>query len=201
MKRGEKYMRTAEINRKTKETDISVQINLDGSGKSEIATGIGFFDHMLTSLAKHAGFDIKLTASGDLDVDCHHTIEDTGICLGKAFAKALDSKDAILRYGSFYVPMDEALAFCCVDISGRPHLVFNAAFQDQKIGEYDTQMTVEFFRAFAFNAFITLHLNVLYGENDHHITEALFKAFAHALSVAAAKGSQEGILSTKGTLS
>lgn len=192
-------LRKAEYKRKTKETDITVTLNIDGAGNANLSTGVGFFDHMLETFAKHSGFDITVMASGDLHVDCHHTVEDVGICLGKAFAEAISDKSGIARYGSFHAPMDEALAFCAVDISGRPFIVFNGAFEDGKIGEYDTQATLEFFRAFAFNALLTLHINILYGENDHHKTESAFKAFAHALAVAAAKTGM-GILSAKGAL-
>lgn len=192
-------MRTAEISRKTRETDITVELNLDGNGNVCVNTGIGFFDHMLTALGVHSGMDLKINCDGDLNVDCHHSVEDTGIVLGQAFAKALGGKNGIARYGSSYVPMDEALGFCSLDISGRPFLVFNANFHDDKIGEYDTCMTEEFFRAFAFNAGITLHIKEVYGKNDHHIAEALFKAVAHALK-AAVKIEGDKVLSTKGVL-
>ncbi len=192
-------MRTAEVNRKTKETDITLALNLDG-GEVRIDTGIGFFDHMLESFAFHGGFGLVLEAAGDLEVDCHHTVEDTGIVLGKAFKTALGNKSGIERFGSFYVPMDEALAFASVDISGRPFLVFNADFSQQVCGEYDTCMTREFMRAFAFNAGITLHLHAKYGENAHHITEALYKAAAHALRLAVKERASTEPLSTKGVL-
>lgn len=193
-------MRTAEILRKTKETDIAVFIDLDGnSGESEISTGIGFFDHMLTAFAMHSGITLKVSCKGDLQVDCHHSIEDTGIVIGQAIAKALADKSGIARYGSAYIPMDEALAFCSLDISARPYLVFNATFTDPRIGEYDTCMTEEFFRALAFNAGITLHLKAEYGKNDHHITEALYKSFANAFKAAKAQ-KDGGPLSTKGVL-
>ena len=191
-------MRTAEITRKTLETDIRCALSLDG-GAVEISTGIGFFDHMLTSFAVHARVGLTLHVDGDLAVDCHHTVEDAGICLGKAFGKAIGDKSGIARYGSFYVPMDEALGFCAVDISGRPYLVFEADFAAEKIGEYDSVMTEEFFRAFAMNAGVTLHLRVLYGRDDHHKTEALYKAFAHALRIATAP-TGAGVMSTKGVL-
>lgn len=193
-------MRTAEITRKTKETDISVFIDLDGaSGQSSISTGIGFFDHMLTAFAMHSGVTLKAACKGDLEVDCHHSIEDTGIAIGQAIAKAIGDKSGIARYGSAYIPMDEALAFCCLDISARPYLVFDASFTDPRIGEYDTCMTEEFFRALTFNAGITLHLKADYGKNDHHITEAIYKAFAHAFKAAIAENTG-GVLSTKGVL-
>lgn len=192
-------MRTASVSRKSKETDISVQINLDG-GDVSVQTGIGFFDHMLTAFAVHGGFGLQLTCKGDLEVDCHHTVEDTGIVLGQAFLKALGDKAGIARYGSFFVPMDEALGFCAVDISGRPYLVFDARFPEERVGEFDTCMGAEFFRALAFNAGVTLHLRVPYGENSHHMLEALFKAAGHALKIAAAKTADGAVLSTKGML-
>ncbi len=191
-------MRTAEIKRKTKETDISVALDLDG-GKVNVRTGIGFFDHMLTAFAVHGGFGLEVFVEGDLDVDTHHTVEDTGIALGAAFKKALGDMGGINRYGSFYIPMDESLALCALDISNRPFLVFNAEFKEERCGEYETCCTEEFFRAFAVNAGITLHLNVLYGSNSHHEIEALFKAFAHAMKIAVAP-SGGGVLSTKGVL-
>lgn len=191
--------RTAEIARKTKETDIRIKLNLDGNGLHNIDSGIGFFDHMLTALCVHGGFDLEISCKGDLYVDGHHTVEDVGICLGRAFSKALGDKSGIMRYGSAFIPMDEALGFCSLDISARPYLVFNADFSDDRIGEYDTCLTEEFMRAFAFNAGITLHLKEEYGKNDHHITEALFKALAHALNQAVSVNG--GVtLSTKGTL-
>lgn len=192
-------MRTASVSRKSKETDISVQVNLDG-GDVSVQTGIGFFDHMLTAFAVHGGFGLQLTCKGDLEVDCHHTVEDTGIVLGQAFLKALGDKAGIARYGSFFVPMDEALGFCAVDISGRPYLVFDARFSEERVGEFDTCMGAEFFRALAFNAGITLHLRAPYGENSHHMLEALFKAVGHALKIAAAKTADGAVLSTKGML-
>ena len=191
-------MRTAEIKRKTKETDISVALDLDG-GNVNIRTGIGFFDHMLSAFAVHGGFGLEVFVEGDLDVDTHHTVEDTGIALGAAFKKALGDMGGINRYGSFYIPMDESLALCALDISNRPFLVFNAEFKEERCGEYETCCTEEFFRAFAVNAGITLHLNVLYGSNSHHEIEALFKAFAHAMKIAVAPSSG-GVLSTKGVL-
>ena len=192
-------MRTAEQTRKTKETDVTVSLSLDG-GDVEISTGIGFFDHMLTAFAVHGGFGLKVKTIGDLEVDCHHTIEDTGIVLGKAFAKALGDKAGIVRFRSFFVPMDEALAFAAVDVSGRPFLVFQAEFPEERVGGYDTCMTQEFFRAFAMNAGLTLHLRLEYGKNSHHIAEALYKASAHALRLAVAPSGSGEALSTKGTL-
>ena len=192
-------MRTAEIKRKTKETDIEVFVKLDGEGKVSVNTGIGFFDHMLTAFGVHSGIDLQVDVTGDLYVDGHHTVEDIGIVLGQAFAKALGDKAGIARYGSAFVPMDEALGFCALDISGRPFLAFNAEFNDDRIGEYDTCLTEEFFRAFAFNSGITLHIRKEYGKNDHHVAEAIFKAVAHALKEAMEiKGDK--ILSTKGVL-
>ncbi|MBO5575018.1 MAG: imidazoleglycerol-phosphate dehydratase HisB [Ruminococcus sp.] len=192
-------MRTATIERKTRETDIKLTVDLDGSGKTQIDTGIGFFDHMLTAFAVHSGIDLTVKCDGDLYVDAHHSVEDIGICLGKAFAQALGDKAGIARYGSAYVPMDEALAFCSLDISGRAFLVFNAQFSDDRIGQFDTCLTEEFFRAFAFNSAITLHIREEYGKNDHHICEAIFKAVAHALKQALAQNGGQ-VLSTKGVL-
>lgn len=192
-------MRTAEINRKTKETDISVRLDLDG-GEVNIDTGIGFFDHMLTALAVHGGFGIEVAAKGDLNVDGHHTVEDVGIVLGTAFAKALGDKSGIMRYGSAYIPMDEALGFCAVDVSARPYLVFSAEFTNERTGDFDTCLTEEFMRAFAFNAGLTLHLRCEYGRNDHHIIEALFKALAHALKIAVRPNGDGSPLTTKGVL-
>ncbi|WBY64836.1 MAG: Imidazoleglycerol-phosphate dehydratase [Thermocaproicibacter melissae] len=191
-------MRTSVQKRTTRETDVSVSLNLDG-GESSISTGIGFFDHMLNSFAVHGGFGLTVKAVGDLNVDCHHTIEDTGIVLGKAFAEALGDRSGIARFGSSYVPMDESLAFTAVDISGRPFLVFHADFAQDRIGEYDTCMTEEFFRAFAFQAGFTMHARVEYGTNAHHQTEALFKSAARAIR-SAVTISGGGVLSTKGIL-
>ncbi len=191
-------MRIAQLSRVTKETEVHVTLNLDGSGKVNIQTGIGFFDHMLTALGVHAGFDLEITVKGDLDVDCHHTIEDTGIVLGQALAKALGDVP-VARYGSFYIPMDEALGFAALDISKRPYLVFDCEFTAEQIGGMDTQMVEEFMRAFAFNAGITLHLRCEYGKNDHHKAEALFKALAHSLKQAVVPAGNV-VLSTKGVL-
>lgn len=190
--------REANITRKTKETDITASLKIDG-GEVKINTGIGFLDHMLTALGVHGGFGLTLEAKGDLYVDGHHTAEDVGIVLGKAFCEALGDKGGIVRYGSAFIPMDEALGFCAVDISGRPFLVFNAEFVNEKIGELDTCLIEEFMRAFAFNAGITLHLRCEYGKNDHHKAEALFKALAYALKTAVKPNSGE-IVSTKGVL-
>lgn len=192
-------MRTAEIKRKTKETDIEVFVKLDGEGKVSVDTGIGFFDHMLTAFGVHGGIDLQVNCTGDLNVDGHHTVEDVGIVLGQAFAKALGDKSGIARYGTAFVPMDEALVMCSLDISGRPFLAFNADFHDERVGGYDTCLSEEFFRAFAFNAGITLHIREEYGKNDHHVTEAMYKAVAHALKDAVAV-TGGGVLSTKGVL-
>ena len=191
-------MRESEISRKTRETDIKIKVRFDECGRSNISTGIGFFDHMLTALSAHSG--ISLDVKGDLHVDGHHTVEDTGIVLGQAFAKALGDKSGIERYGTAYIPMDESLAFASLDISNRPFLVFNAEFTNDMIGGYDVCLTEEFFRSFAFNAGITLHINLLYGSNDHHKCEAIFKAVAHALKQAVALNKDGKTLSTKGVL-
>ncbi len=192
-------MRTAEIKRKTRETDIEVFMRLDGEGRVSVDTGIGFFDHMLTAFGVHSGMDLEVRCTGDLNVDGHHTVEDVGICIGKAIAEALGDKAGIARYGSAFVPMDESLCFCSLDISGRPFLAMNAQFTDQRCGEYDTCLTEEFFRALAMNSGITLHLREEYGKNDHHIIEAMFKAFAHAFKDAISQ-TGGGVLSTKGVL-
>lgn len=191
--------RNAEISRTTKETDITVKLNLDG-GDVEINTGIGFLDHMLTALGVHGGFGLSVTCKGDLYVDGHHTAEDVGITLGQAFAKALGDKSGIMRFGSAFIPMDESLGFCSLDISARPFLVFNAEFDNERVGEFDTCLTEEFMRAFAFNAGITLHLRTEYGTNDHHKIEALFKALAYALKAATRPNADGVAVSTKGTL-
>lgn len=191
-------MRIAQLQRKTNETDITINLNLDG-GEVDINTGIGFFDHMLTALAVHGGFGLKISAKGDLQVDGHHTVEDVGIVLGTAFAKALGDKGGIARFGNMSIPMDEALSSVVLDISGRPFLVFCASFEQEKVGDFDSCLCEEFFRAFAFNAGITLHANVLYGTNTHHQIESLFKALAHALKMAVVQ-IDGGVLSTKGTL-
>ena len=192
-------MRTAEIKRETKETSVSVKLDLDG-GSVSIDSGIGFFDHMLCAFAVHGGFGLEVKVRGDLEVDCHHTIEDTGIVLGKACSEALGDKSGIARFGSFYVPMDEALGFCALDISGRPFLVFDAEFPEERIGAYDSCMTEEFMRAFSFNSGITLHLRSVYGKNSHHITEALYKALGHSLRLAVSLTDTDKPLSTKGVL-
>ncbi len=190
--------RTATVERKTKETQISVALSLDG-GELAIDTGIGFFDHMLHALAFYAGFGLQLTAKGDLQVDGHHTVEDVGIVLGQALAKALGDKVGITRFSSVFVPMDEALARTVLDISGRPFLVFDADMPQEIIGGYDSCLTEEFMRALAVNAGLTLHQKALYGKNAHHITEALFKSLGLALREAVAVRG-EGVTSTKGVL-
>ena len=194
-------MRTATITRTTRETDIALQLNLDGSGQTSIATGVGFFDHMLDALSRFALLDMTLTCRGDTQVDAHHTVEDTGICLGRAIREALGDRAGIRRVGSAYLPMDEALAFAAIDISGRPYLAFDADFTAPMVGAFDTQLAEEFFRAVAVNAGLTVHVKVLAGRNDHHKLEALFKAFGLALRDAAAVDPRvTGVLSTKGAL-
>lgn len=192
-------MRTAKIERKTNETDIIVEINLDGTGENQIDTGIGFLDHMLNLIAFHGLFDLKIICRGDIYIDDHHSAEDIGIALGQVFSKALGDRKGIRRYASLHIPMDEALCLAAVDISNRPYLVFDVDFESQKLGNISTQSFKEFFRAFAFNSGITLHLNLLYGENDHHKIEAAFKAFAKALREASQIVSEE-IPSSKGIL-
>ena len=192
--------RTAEITRKTRETDIKIKLDLDKSGEVSIDTGIGFLDHMLTALAVHGGFSLSVKCVGDLNVDGHHTTEDIGIVLGMAFREALGDKSGIMSYGSAFIPMDESLAFCSLDISARPFLVFNAQFTNERVGEFDTCLTEEFMRSFAFNAGITLHLRVEYGSNDHHKIEALFKALAYALKAAVKRNTDGSVVSTKGVL-
>ncbi len=194
-------MRNAAVERKTKETEISLELNLDGKGNYSISTGIGFFDHMLELFSKHSLIDIKLSVRGDLEVDCHHSVEDAGIVLGQAIKEALGNKISIKRYGSFTVPMDEALATVNLDLSGRPYLVFNAEFSKSKAGDMDVETVEEFMMAVCTNAGITMHVNVLYGSNNHHMIEGIFKAFARALRIAVSKDDKvEGIPSTKGIL-
>lgn len=194
--------RTATLARSTSETEISLTLNLDGSGQAEIDTGIGFFDHMLTALARHALFDLHVRATGDLHIDCHHTTEDVGIVLGRALAEALGDKRGIRRFGHALVPMDEALAEAAVDISGRAHLAWSVVFERPRIGEMDTELFEEFFRALAGNALITLHLTQRAGHNAHHVAEACFKATARALRMAVEPDPRVGdaVPSTKGTL-
>ncbi len=196
--RGETTIRQATICRETKETQIALHLNLEG-GERKIETGIGFFDHMLGSFAVHGGFGLILKCTGDLEVDGHHTVEDVGIALGQAVARILGDRAGIARFGSSYVPMDEALGFCALDISGRPYLVYDAPMPQPMCGQYDTCLTVEFMRAFATHAGITLHLKSMYGDNAHHITEALYKAFARALRQAVTETGGE-VLSAKGVL-
>ena len=194
-------MRSGNVERKTLETGISAEWCLDGSGSCEINTGIGFFDHMLTLLAKHSFSDLVMHAVGDLDVDSHHTVEDCGIVLGQALKEAVGNKAGIHRYGNCFLPMDEALVQVCLDFSGRPYLVFDAEIPKVQLGIYDAEMTEEFFRALAMQAGLTLHIRVLYGKNTHHIIEAIFKGFARALSEAVAFDSRvHGVMCSKGTL-
>ena len=193
--------RTATVTRNTRETQITLTLALDGTGRTELDTGIGFFDHMLDGFARHGLFDLTVHCRGDLHVDCHHTIEDVGIALGAALRQALGDKAGIVRFGSCLLPMDETLALCAVDLGGRPYLVYDAAFAAQNCGGMDTQMAREFFYAVSYTAAMNLHLKVLYGENDHHKLEALFKAFAKALDAATRQDPRiEGVLSTKGSL-
>ncbi len=192
-------MRTSTVNRKTNETDVQVTWNLDGGGNTNIDTGIGFFDHMLNLFGFHGSFDLDVLAKGDLDVDDHHTIEDIGITLAQAFKEAIGDKKGIARYGSFRCCMDEALACVDLDISGRGYLVFNCDFKRESIGMMSTEMVKEFFYAFAINSGVTLHINLMYGENDHHKVEAIFKAFGHALKEAT-RIQSDTLLSTKGSL-
>jgi imidazoleglycerol-phosphate dehydratase len=196
-------MRKAKIARKTKETDIVAAVALDGVGKAEISTGIGFLDHMLEQLARHSLIDLSVKAKGDLHIDQHHTTEDVGIALGQALLEALGDRAGIARYGDVHLPMDEALTRCAVDVSGRPYLVWKVAFTRPKVGDFDTELFREFFQAFAQNAGITLHIETLYGENNHHIAETCFKALARALRAAVALDPREGarVPSTKGSLS
>ena len=196
-----KKARRAEIERKTAETQISIKLNLDGEGTCDIATGIGFLDHMLTLLAKHSFMDLTVKAKGDLEVDSHHTVEDIGIVLGEALREALGDKAGIHRYGNCFIPMDETLAQVCLDFSGRPFLVFGAEIPKIQLGNYDTEMTEEFFRALAMHCVLTLHIRVLYGSNVHHIIEAIFKAFARAVAEAASVDPRvKGVMSSKGVL-
>lgn len=193
--------RTAKITRKTKETDITLELNLDGTGIAEIETGIGFFDHMLQSFAKHGFFDLKVNVKGDLYVDTHHTVEDTGIVLGQAIRHALMEKTGIRRYGSFLLPMDETLVLCAIDLSGRPYLNYQAQLTCEKLGYMDSELVKEFFYAISYSAGMNLHLKQMDGSNNHHIVEAMFKAFAKALDEACGIDSRiQGVLSTKGTV-
>ena len=195
-------MRTAKVERKTKETQITVELNLDGSGKYEVSTGIGFLDHMLEQLSRHSLIDLKVTAKGDLHIDSHHITEDTGIAIGEAFTKALGERKGIVRYGHAYIPMDETLSRVALDLSGRPYFIWKVEFSKPKLGEMDTELFREWFQAFAFAAGATLHVENLYGVNNHHIVESCYKGLARALRVAIDidPRKRDEIPSTKGTL-
>ena len=204
-----KTMRTSSQERNTKETQIKMTLNIDGSGIGNINSGIGFFDHMLNSFAKHGKFDLDLDCKGDLNVDCHHTVEDIGIVLGTCFKEALGNKEGINRYASFVMPMDDALVLCAVDFSGRPYLNFSYDFKDERIsdfdvytvGDFETETLREFLYSVSYAAGMNLHINIMDGANTHHIIEAIFKAMANAMRIAASKNpDREGILSTKGAL-
>jgi len=195
-------MRKGAVSRKTKETDVEVELNLDGQGRSQVATGIGFLDHMLDLLARHSRIDITVKAKGDLHIDQHHTTEDVGIALGQAMKQALGDMKGIARYADVHMPMDEALTRVAIDISGRPYLVFKAEFSRDKVGSFDTELVEEWFRAFAINAGVTLHVALLYGSNDHHIAESCFKGLARALreAVSIDPRAANEVPSTKGSL-
>jgi imidazoleglycerol-phosphate dehydratase len=195
-------MRAGQVSRRTAETDVAVSLVLDGTGKAEIATGVGFLDHMLELLARHALFDLEVKVTGDLHVDQHHTTEDTGIAVGQAFVKALGDKKGIRRYADLHLPMDETLTRVALDLSGRPFLVFRAQFPAEKIGAFDTELVREWFQAFAMNGGVTLHVEALYGDNSHHIAESCFKGLARALRKAVALDPREEgrVPSTKGAL-
>ncbi|MBQ5446590.1 MAG: imidazoleglycerol-phosphate dehydratase HisB [Lachnospiraceae bacterium] len=193
--------RIAKINRTTGETDISLELNIDGTGKTSINTGIGFFDHMLNSFARHGLFDLNVDIKGDLYVDCHHTIEDCGIVLGTAIKQAIGDKKSIKRFGSVILPMDETLCLCALDLSGRPYLVFDADFTTDKVGYFDTEMVKEFFYAVSYSAGMNLHIKIMSPGNNHHMIECIFKSFAKALDMATIKDPRiTDVLSTKGTL-
>ena len=193
--------RTALIERNTKETQIKAVFEIDGTGKSRISTGIGFFDHMLDGFTRHGLFDFTLDVQGDLDVDGHHTVEDTGIVIGQAIREAIGDKEGIRRYGSFMLPMDDALCLCAIDLSGRPYFVFDCAFPAERVGSLDTELVREFFYAVSYSAGMNLHIKMLHGENTHHMIEATFKAFAKALDMAVSYDERiAGVLSTKGIL-
>ena len=197
----ETVIRKASVKRETNETDISMDFAIDGSGKAEISTGIGFFDHMLNSFTRHGLFDMKLSVKGDLYVDTHHSIEDTGIVLGQAIKEAIGDKKSIKRYGSVILPMDEALVLCSLDLSGRPYLVCDAEFTTDRVGYFDTEMVKEFFYAISYSAGMNLHIKLLSGSNNHHIIEGIFKAFAKALDEATITDPRiKDIMSTKGSL-
>lgn len=195
-------MRQAEIERQTKETYVYVSLNIDGKGEADVDTGVGFMDHMLELLAFHGNFDLKVRCKGDLQVDSHHTVEDLGIVLGQCFNKALGDKRGITRYGHFTIPMDEALVTTDLDFSGRPYLVFNVELDNIHLGNYEVEMTEEFFRAFAYNCFMTLHINEDYGKNTHHIIEAIFKSMARAIKEAVTidEAHKGQVVSSKGVL-
>ena len=193
--------RTADLKRATKETDIRLKLNLDGSGESEIDTGIGFFDHMLTGFAKHGLFDLSVHVKGDLSVDCHHTVEDTGLVLGNAIKKALGEKEGIRRFGECILPMDDALVLCAIDLSGRPYLGFDAVLTAERVGYLETETIREFFYAVSTTAGMNIHLKVLSGMNNHHIIEAMFKSFAKALDMATMVDERiSDLMTTKGSL-
>ncbi len=193
--------RTAAVERETGETKIKITIDLDGTGKAEVDTGIGFFDHMLNSFARHGLFDLQVSVKGDLEVDSHHTIEDTGIVLGEAICQALGDKKGIKRFGNFLLPMDEVLVLCALDLSGRPYLQENLTFTVPKVGEFDTEMVHEFFYAVSYSAKMNLHFQMMSGGNNHHVIEAAFKAFAKALDEAVSYDERiTDVLSTKGSL-
>ncbi len=193
-------MRKVELSRKTGETDIAVILNIDGTGKSDIDTGIGFLNHMLDSFARHGRFDFTIKALGDLDVDYHHTTEDIGIVLGEAFSKSLADKRGIRRFGSAIIPMDEALSLVALDFSGREYTAFNASFNSEKVGDFDTELVEEFFRGFARGSKCTLHIKLLEGKNSHHSIESIFKSFAKAVQMAVSPEGHDDIPSTKGVL-
>ncbi len=193
--------RIATVNRKTRETDIAITLNLDGTGRSDISTGIGFFDHMLEGFSKHGFFDLNCKVAGDLQVDGHHTVEDTGIVLGEAIKQAIGDKKGMNRYGYFILPMDDALALCAVDLCGRPYLNFECEFTVPRVGYLDTELIKEFFYAVSYSAGMNLHIKMLAGDNNHHMIEAMFKAFAKALDQAASMNPRiTDVLSTKGSL-
>jgi len=193
--------RTAAITRTTKETGIQLTLNLDGKGTAEVSTGVGFFDHMLQGFARHGLFDLQCQVKGDLEVDCHHTIEDTGIVLGQAIREAVGDKKGMVRYGTCILPMDESLILCSLDLSGRPYYVSDVVFTTEKVGDMDTQMVKEFFYAISYSAGMNLHFKALAGGNSHHMTEGMFKAFAKALDMATATDPRiVDVLSTKGSL-
>ena len=200
-KAGSTFPRKASVDRQTKETAVQISLEIDGAGESQILTGIGFFDHMLTLFAKHGLFSLEVKAPGDLEVDCHHTVEDVGIVLGQTLAQAAGDKSGIKRYGQSYVPMDEALVLVVVDFSGRPYLAFEAELGQGRVGDFDVEMVEEFLRALSVNAGLTLHVRMMAGKNRHHIIEAIFKALGRALSASLEKDARvQGVPSSKGSL-